>query len=132
MGVELQPIELGDSVDDGGNFVAERLCDIGECQLGVLHGIVQECRNDRCFVQPDVGHHTRHRHRMRYVRLAGGTSLMAMCFTRRVIGAVDVGDGTFWMATLVDREQWRKFVRGGGLLAPPRQHPGTGCHMQSL
>ena len=79
--VELQTIELGDTVDDGGDFVTECLRDVGECQLGVFNGVVQECRNDRGLIQSNVGNDTGHRDRMGDVGLTCRTRLMPVGFT---------------------------------------------------
>ena len=52
LGVELQPVELGDPVDDGGDLGPELLGDVVEGEPGVLDGVVEEGRGHRPGVEP--------------------------------------------------------------------------------
>ena len=130
--IELQTVEFRYAVDDRGDFGPECLRDVVESQLGVFDCVMQKRGNDGGFIEPDVGHDACDGEWMRDIRLAGRTSLVAMRFPCRVVSAVDVGERTLWVAALIGGEQRRDFLRGGGLLAPPRQHPGAGCHGKSL
>ena len=61
LGVELEPVELGDAVDDGGDLVPEL---IGQPLLGdpgVLHGVVQQRRRDGRLVEAQIGGDVRRR-----------------------------------------------------------------------
>ena len=59
-GIELQPLELGDAVDDGGHLGTERGLDIGDRDLGVFDRVVQQGRGQRDLVEADVGHDPGH------------------------------------------------------------------------
>ena len=52
--VELDAVELGDAVDDRGDLGAEVALDVGERDLGVLDGVVQQRRRDRRLVEADA------------------------------------------------------------------------------
>jgi hypothetical protein len=60
LGVELEPVELGDPVDDGGDVGPELLADVGQGDVGVLHGVVEEGGGDRDVVEPEPGQDAGH------------------------------------------------------------------------
>ena len=69
--VELDPLELGDAVDDRGDLGAELALDVGEGDLGVLHRVVEQGGGDRDLVEPELGDDPGHRERVVDVALAG-------------------------------------------------------------
>ena len=60
-GLELDPLQLGQPVDDPRDLVAEVLLDLGHRDVGVLHRVVQERGGDRGRVQMQVGEDRGHR-----------------------------------------------------------------------
>ena len=53
--VELDAVELGDAVDDRGDLAAEVTVDVGDGDLGVLDGVVQQGGDDGHLVEADLG-----------------------------------------------------------------------------
>ena len=53
--LELDPLQLGQPVDDPRDLLTEVLLDLGHRDVGVLHGVVQERGGDRRRVQMQVG-----------------------------------------------------------------------------
>ncbi len=98
LGVELEPVELGDPVHDGGDVGPEPLLEVLVGDRGVLDGVVQERGRDRHVVETEVGEDHRHPERMRDVRLPGSAHL---------VGVGDPGD----LESLLDQ-------RGIGLPVP--------------
>ena len=58
-GVELETVELRESVDDTRHLGAELLLDVVERDLGVFDGVVQQRRLERRRVEPQVGEDAR-------------------------------------------------------------------------
>src|SRR3546814_19614958 len=51
LGVELDAIELGDAVDDGGDVGTEVGFEVAQVETGVLHGVVQQGGSDGDVVE---------------------------------------------------------------------------------
>ena len=75
LGVEMNPVKLGHTVDQRRDLWTEPLREVVKRQVGVLHGVVQERRHDGGLVQPEVGDDGRHRQRVGDVRLARAAGL---------------------------------------------------------
>ena len=75
---EVQLVQLGDAIDQLGHGFAELLGDVAARQRGVLDGVVQDRRDQGLDIQPLLGQHLRHRHRMGDVGLAGLAHLPGM------------------------------------------------------
>ena len=56
LGVELDAVELGDAVDDGGDVGAEVGLEVLEGEAGVLDRVVEEGGGDGDVVEAEVGH----------------------------------------------------------------------------
>ena len=82
--VELEPLELGDAVDDGGDLGAEVGLDIGEGDLGVLDRVVQQRGGQRDLVEADVGDDPGHGQRVVDVALAAATRVWWRCASAAV------------------------------------------------
>ena len=78
LGVELDAVELGDAVDDGGDVAAEVRLEVVEGDAGVLHGVVEERGGHGDVVEPEVGHDPGHRERVLDVGLARPPVLAAV------------------------------------------------------
>ena len=78
LGVELDPIELGDAVDDHRDLVTELALDVGQRDAGVLDGVVQQRRGDGDVVQAQLGDDLGHRDGVGDVGLAG-LPVLAAC-----------------------------------------------------
>ena len=76
--VELEPVELGDPVHDGGDVRPELLLEVLVGDGGVLDGVVQERGHDRDVVETEIGEDHRHPERMRDVRLPGSAHLVGV------------------------------------------------------
>ena len=90
--VELDALELGDAVDDRGDLVAEVGLDVGERDLGVLDGVVEQGGGDGDLVEADVGDDAGDGERMVDVALAAGAQLAAVGLGGHLVGAVDRRD----------------------------------------
>ena len=53
--IELQSLEFREPVDDAGDLRSEPRLDVGQGDLGVLDCVMQERRDDRNFVESDIG-----------------------------------------------------------------------------
>ena len=73
--VELQPVEFGDPVDDGGDLLAELVTQPLVGDAGVLDGVVQQRRGDRGLVEAEVGRDVGDGDRVGDVGLAGSSQL---------------------------------------------------------
>ena len=89
LGVELEPVELGHTVDDRGNVFAERVDEVGERQLGVLDRVVQQRARERDVVEAEVGEDHRHTERVRDVGVAGAAHLIAVGVAGDDVGTLD-------------------------------------------
>ena len=132
--VELDPLELGDTVDQPRHLGAEVLLDVGQRDLGVLHRIVQQGRRQRHVVEPDVGHDRFHRQRVVDVALTARPGLRVVCLGSHVVGAIDDVDARLGMTSPVHGEQRCQLGRRRRLVvASPRENaidPSTSRHHQ--
>ncbi len=91
-GVEVQPIELGDTVDDRRHLGPEGRLDIEHGARGVLDRVVQQRSGNGVLVETEPGHDLRHRHRVDDVGLAGLATLGGMGLGRHPVGPGDEVD----------------------------------------
>ena len=63
-------IEFGDPVDQSGNILAKVTPTLFQRIVGVLYGVVQQPRRNRCFRHAQFGQDSRDRDRMRNVGLS--------------------------------------------------------------
>ncbi len=117
--VELDALELGDTVDDGGDLVTEVGLHVGQRDLGVLDGVVQQRSGHRDLVEADVGDDAGDRQRVVDVALAARAQLAAMGLGGDLVGAVDGGDGRLGVAPPVAGEQRRQLDGRCRLVVPP-------------
>ena len=89
-GVELEPVELGETVDDPRDLGPEVLVDHVDGHVGVLDGVVQQRGLQRRGVEPQVGKDVGHRDRMRDEVLAGLPLLPLVRGLRERVGARDL------------------------------------------
>ena len=85
---QLQPLQLGEALDQRADLVAEHLVDFGAGGLGILDGVVQQRRDDGGVVELEVGEDRRDFERMRKIGIAGGAGLRAVRLHGVDIGAV--------------------------------------------
>ena len=120
--VELDALELGDAVDDRRDLAAEVGLDVGERDLGVLDGVVEQGGGDGDLVEADVGDDAGHGERVVDVALAARAQLAAMGLGGDLVGAVDRGDRRLRVAAAVAGQQRRQLGgRGRLVVAPPGQ-----------
>ena len=87
--VELEPVELGDAVDDGGDLGAELGLEVLVGERGVLDRVVQQRAGDRHVVEAEVGEDHRHAERVRDVGLARPADLLGVGGPGDVEGLLD-------------------------------------------
>ena len=75
---KLQLVQLGDAIHQFGHGLAELLGDVAARQWRVLDGVVQDRGDQGLDIQPLLGQHLRHRHRMGDVGLTGLAHLPGM------------------------------------------------------
>ena len=85
---QLEPLQLGQALDQRADFGAEQLVDLGARRLGVLDGVVQQRGDDGGVVELEVGEDRRDFERVREIRIAGGAGLRAVRLHGVDIGAV--------------------------------------------
>ncbi len=90
--IELEPVELGDPVDDRRDVVAEVVDQVVERELRVLDRVVQERARERDLVEAEVGEDQRHAERVRDVRVARAAHLIAVRVARDYVGPFDQRD----------------------------------------
>ena len=88
LGDQIEPLELGQPIDQRADIRAEHLVDFGAGRRGVLDRVVQERRRDGRVIELEVGEDGRHFERMGKIRVAGGAFLLAMRLHGVDIGAV--------------------------------------------
>ncbi len=131
--VELDAVELGDAVDDGGDLLAEVPVDVGDGDLGVLDGVVQQGGNDGHLVEADVGDDAGDCQGVIDVALAARTELVAMRVGGDLVGVGDRRDRCLRVATAVGGEQWGQLGgRGRLVVPPPGQDAVDGSHARPL
>ena len=120
---QLQPLQLGEALDQRADLVAEHLVDLGAGGLGILDGVVQQRRDDGGVVELEVGEDRRDFERMREIGIAGGAGLRAVRLHGVDIGAVQqvfvgvriIGSDAFDQVILPHHARARRFERLGGL-----------------
>ena len=120
-GLELQALQLGDPVDDGGHLGAELLLQLGERDPGVLDGVVQQGGGDGGVVQAEVGGDLGHGDGVGDVGVARLALLALVGLGRSSVGPdheVTAGPGVVLPEGLDDR---RHLLVGGQLGPPPGQ-----------
>src|ERR1051326_6159711 len=86
---EIELLQLGEALDQMADVLAEQLVDLGACGFGVLDGVVQQRRDDRRFVELEIGEDRGDLERMGEIRVAGGAHLLAVRLHGVHIGAVE-------------------------------------------
>ena len=87
-GDEVELAELGQSVDQPADLLAERLVDVFARDLGVLDRVVQHRRDDGGVVELEVGQNGRDFERVGKIRIARGALLHSVRLHRKDVGAV--------------------------------------------
>ncbi len=82
LGVEADPVELGDAVDDVRRRRCRSVLDSATVMLGVLDRVVQQGGRDRDVVEAEVGDDLGHGQRVLDVGLAGVADLAAVGVAR--------------------------------------------------
>jgi hypothetical protein len=82
---------------------------------GVLDRVVQQCRDQRGGVHPEIGEDRRHGQRMGDVRIAGFTELPAVLRLSGVVGTLQDGDVGFRIAVTVQGHKWFQNRPNGAL-----------------
>jgi hypothetical protein len=88
-GLEADPVQLGEPVGDLAHLWPELRLDLGHGHRGVLDHVVEQRRDDRGRVQPEVGHDHRHAQRMGDVGQAGLAGLAGVLLAGDLVGAAD-------------------------------------------
>ena len=89
LGDEVEPLELGQSLDQRADVLAEHLVDLVAGRRGVLDRVVQERGRDGRVVELEIGQDRRDLERMGKIGIAGGALLLAMRLHGIDIGAVE-------------------------------------------
>ena len=88
VGLQLQLRELGDPVDQGGDFLSEGFANLRDRDGGILHRIVQQAGDDGGAVEALLAENARDLDRMGKIRVAAGPLLGAVGLYGEDIGAV--------------------------------------------
>ena len=132
LGVEAEPVQLGDAVHDAGHIGTEAARQLLQSDTGVLHRVVQKGGRDRHFVQAQLGHDLGHRQRMLDVGLSGSAGLTGMGAGGQVVGlGYQRSRGLGLMGTEC-RQQRGQLHRSRRARATPWQDPADGGHEPSL
>jgi hypothetical protein len=91
LGLQLKLGQLGDALDQLGDFLAEQLGDLFLGDRGVLDHVVQQRRDDGRGVEPVFGQDARHLDGVGVVGIAAGPGLRAVHAHGVDIGAVQQG-----------------------------------------
>ncbi len=116
---QLEPLQLGQAIDQRPDFVTEHLVDLGAGGLGVLDGVVEQRCNDGCIVQLQIGENRSDFERMREIRVARRPGLLAMGHhgvnvgpvEQRLVGVRIVGPDPLDQVILPHHPGWRAFGR---------------------
>jgi hypothetical protein len=85
---QLQPLQLGESLNQCTDLVAEDLVDFRAGGFGILDGVVQQCCDNGGIIELEVGEDRGHFQRMREIGIAGGAGLGAVRLHGVDVGAV--------------------------------------------
>jgi hypothetical protein len=88
-GDEVEPLDLGEAVNDGADLVAEQLIDLGAGGVGVLDGVMEERDGDRRVVELQIGEDGGDFERMDEIGVAGGAKLRPMLLHGVNVGPVE-------------------------------------------
>ncbi len=127
--VELESLELRETVHDPRDLGAEPRLDVGDGDLRVLDGVMQQGRHDGHLVKADVGDDLGDRQRMADVELSAHARLVLVGSPCHLVGIRDSRRRALRMTSLVGREQGYELFGDGRLLAPPWQHPRGRAHL---
>ena len=89
LGLDLQPRELGDAVDQARDVLAKQASDFVARRVGILEGVVQQAGDDRGRIEPHLGQNAGHLDRVRKVGVPGGPQLVAVPLQPIDVGAVE-------------------------------------------
>ena len=89
VGLQLQPGQLGDAIDQPGDLAAEPRLDLRQLDRRILDHVVQQPGGDRGGIQPIARQDVGHRERMRDVGIAVVAALRAVRPLGQRIGGVD-------------------------------------------
>ncbi len=131
-GVELDPLELGDAVDDGGDVDPERALDLVERRARVLDGVVQQRGGDGDVVEAEVGDDAGHGQGVLDVRLARVARLAAVRVGGLQVGPRDEGRRRLGVTLAEGGEKGRDLVSRRRVVATPRKDPVDGRHAYLL
>ena len=90
VGSELHLVELGETIDELGNFLAELIGQLALAGPGIFQHIVQQRRHHGIGVHAPFDDGAGHRQRMRNVGFAGHALLMRMRLGREGISLLDL------------------------------------------
>ncbi len=126
-GVEADPVQLGDAVDDGRHVGPELRLDLRQAEAGVLDRVVEQGGRDGDVVEAQPGQDGGHRQRVGDVGLAGVAELAMVGGGRRLVGPDDHAGLVARVPGPEGAEQRTEGV-GGLDLPSPGQHPFDGGH----
>ncbi len=89
LGDEVEPLDLGEAVDEGADLGAEKLIDLGARRVRILDDVVQQRGDDGRVVELELGQDRGDFERMREVGSTGGALLRAMSLHGIDVGAVE-------------------------------------------
>ena len=131
LGVELDALELGDTVDDAGDVGTELGGDVLEGDVGVLDGVVQQRGRDRDVVEAEVGDDRGDGQRVMDVRLARLAHLLAMGVSRQLVGPGDHQRARLRVVRPEGADERGDLFRRRDAVAPPRKNPRHRCHVST-
>jgi hypothetical protein len=86
---DIETADLGDALDEAGDFVAKAFLETGKGKFGVFDDVVKECGGERGGVKTHVGEDVGDFEKMSDVRIAGTAELVAVAFSGDVESAAD-------------------------------------------
>ena len=138
--LELDLVELADAVDELGHFLAEPPVDLLLERRRVLDHVVEDRRDQRLRIEPQVREQVGDRDGMRDVGLAGAATLALVSLEGEVVGILDAldlggreialelrdeladayGPSSIWQQAAQGRRDVHKRVDRGGISLPTR------------
>ena len=118
LGDEVEPLQLGQPLDERADLVAEQPVDLLARRFGVLDDVVQHRGDDRRVVEIEVGEDRRDLERMREIRVARGAHLRAVRLHRVDVGAVEQNLVGLRVVASHPLDQLVLAHHGGGLFRP--------------
>ena len=92
LGLELDAIELGNTIDKLGDRFTKTRANVLGGDRGVLDHVVQQRRHQRLRIELPVGQDFRHRQRMRNIRFAAGALLPLVGGVTELVGLFNTAD----------------------------------------